>query len=144
MNNDSLANRVLQSIFFRNATRKAGRYAANSKSLLELVQQAMSKSSQLNTDGEGSVLGTIRNRIAVLGRMIKAYTTGQYRVLPWKSLLKIVAVIIYFVSPIDVIPDLIPMLGFTDDVAIVVWVYRSLRDDINDFLEWENTHAVVQ
>lgn len=141
MANDNLANRVLQSIFFRNATRKAGRYASNTKSLLELLQQALSKSNQIAESENKGMFVVLRERITVLGRMLKAYASGQYRVLPWKSLLKITAAILYFVSPIDVIPDLVPVLGFTDDVALILWVYRSLRDDIDDFLFWENTTA---
>lgn len=141
MANDNLANRVLQSIFFRNATRKAGRYASNTKSLLELLQQALSKSNQIAESENKGMFVVLRERITVLGRMLKAYASGQYRVLPWKSLLKIIAAILYFVSPIDVIPDLVPVLGFTDDVALILWVYRSLRDDIDDFLFWENTTA---
>jgi uncharacterized membrane protein YkvA (DUF1232 family) len=141
MANDNLANRVLQSIFFRNATRKAGRYASNTKSLLELLQQALSKSNQIAESENKGMFVVMRERITVLGRMLKAYASGQYRVLPWKSLLKIIAAILYFVSPIDVIPDLVPVLGFTDDVALILWVYRSLRDDIDDFLFWENSTA---
>jgi uncharacterized membrane protein YkvA (DUF1232 family) len=141
MANDNLANRVLQSIFFRNATRKASRYASNTKSLLELLQQALSKSNQIAESENKGMFVVLRERIMVLGRMLKAYASGQYRILPWKSLLKIIAAILYFVSPIDVIPDLVPVLGFTDDVALILWVYRSLRDDIDDFLFWENTTA---
>jgi uncharacterized membrane protein YkvA (DUF1232 family) len=141
MANDNLANRVLQSIFFRNATRKAGRYASNTKSLLELLQQALSKSNQIAESENKGMFVVMRERITVLGRMLKAYASGQYRVLPWKSLLKIIAAILYFVSPIDVIPDLVPVFGFTDDVALILWVYRSLRDDIDDFLFWENSTA---
>ncbi len=69
--------------------------------------------------------------------MVKAYVSGQYRIVPWPTILKIVAVLIYFVSPIDVIPDILPIIGLTDDLAIVLWLFRALHEDIENFEAWE-------
>ncbi|EMR02331.1 YkvA family protein [Cesiribacter andamanensis] len=70
-------------------------------------------------------------------RLIKAYSNGQYREFPYRSLVKIVAAVIYFVSVVDLIPDFIPVLGLTDDLAILAWVYASVKDDLQQFVEWE-------
>jgi uncharacterized membrane protein YkvA (DUF1232 family) len=32
----------------------------------------------------------------------------------------------YLVSPIDVVPDFVPVLGYADDVVVVVWTLRSV------------------
>lgn len=143
MADESLADKVLRSIFFRKATQKAGRYASNTKSLLELIQQAISKSNNVADKDNKGIFDVLRERIMVLGRMIKAYASGEYRVLPLKSLIKIIAAIIYFVSPVDFIPDFLPVIGLTDDVALIIWLFRSLRDDINDFLSWEQQTVSV-
>jgi uncharacterized membrane protein YkvA (DUF1232 family) len=32
----------------------------------------------------------------------------------------------YLVSPIDLVPDFVPVLGYTDDVVVVAWALRSV------------------
>ncbi len=130
---NDLLTRVLRSIFFKRATNQAGQYARNSSSLVELLRKVLSKSNALSSD----TFKNFKERLMVLGRLLKAYVSGEYRVIPWQSLIKIIAGLIYFVSPIDLIPDLIPVLGFSDDVALILWIFRSIQDDINDFLAWE-------
>jgi uncharacterized membrane protein YkvA (DUF1232 family) len=49
----------------------------------------------------------------------------------------VVGALLYFITPLDVIPDLIPALGFTDDAALVLWVYKNIREDIEKFRQWE-------
>ena len=44
----------------------------------------------------------------------------------------IVAALAYFVMPVDVIPDLIAVLGFTDDATVFWVVYRLFVPHVND------------
>ena len=81
---------------------------------------------------------TAREKLYVLGRLIRAYAVGDYREIPWKSILIIVAAIIYFINPIDLLPDFIPVTGLTDDFGVLLWVYSTVSDEINKFLAWEN------
>jgi uncharacterized membrane protein YkvA (DUF1232 family) len=140
MNNESLLSRILQSVFFKKATGKAGRYAGNTASLIELVKEAVAK---LQSVGIKDNLAEFQTSIQLLIRMVRAYASGEYRVLPWKSLVSIVAVLIYFVSPIDLIPDFLPIIGLTDDVALVVWLVKTLSDEIRKFGEWEKREKTV-
>ncbi|WP_035333546.1 YkvA family protein [Dyadobacter crusticola] len=129
-----MVTQILQSIFFRKAKGKAGRYARNSGKLLELAKDVVSK---LQRVGVRENLAEFAVNVQLLIRMVRAYASGEYRNLPWKSLLSIVAVLIYFVSPIDLIPDFLPIVGITDDVALVVWLVKTLSDDVSKFGEWE-------
>jgi len=38
--------------------------------------------------------------------------------------------LVYFITPIDAIPDPIPVLGYLDDAAVVAWVVSCISDDI--------------
>ena len=49
---------------------------------------------------------------------------------PVKSSLLIVGALVYFISPIDMIPDFLIPLGFTDDIAVVAGVITKLGSDI--------------
>lgn len=84
---------------------------------------------------------TAKERFFILGRLIKAYALGHYREIPWKTLLLIVAAVIYFVNPLDLVPDIIPLTGLTDDFAVLLWVYNSVSNEIEKFIEWEKRNA---
>lgn len=76
-------------------------------------------------------------KVRLLVRMVKAYVSGHYRVIPWKSIIIIVAVLIYFLMPLDLIADFIPVTGYVDDFTLVLWAFNHLKDDINTFEWWE-------
>lgn len=38
----------------------------------------------------------------------------------------------YFVSPVDIIPDVLPGIGFADDLVILLFVLKIVRDNITD------------
>jgi uncharacterized membrane protein YkvA (DUF1232 family) len=74
--------------------------------------------------------------------MVKAYATGRYRDIPWKSMLLVLGMIIYFINPLDLIPDLVPLAGLADDFALLVWVYNSVASEIDKFLAWEASQPI--
>lgn len=82
----------------------------------------------------------VKSKLDVLVRLIKSYTNGGYRNIPWKTIAMILAAIIYFVNPFDLIPDLAPVVGLTDDFSILVWVYSSVQSEIDKFLIWEQSN----
>lgn len=83
----------------------------------------------------------VKEKVYVVGRLLKAYATGSYREIPWKPLLLITAATIYFINPIDLIPDLLPVLGLTDDIGILISVYASVNAEIDKFLTWEKSQV---
>jgi uncharacterized membrane protein YkvA (DUF1232 family) len=137
MNKQDLVARILKSIFFKTATRKAGKYAGGGLAILELLREALTKAKDVagnESKGAGQIL---LEKVTTLSRMVKAYFTGEYRIIPWGSIVKIIAVLIYFISPIDVIPDFLPFIGLTDDLALTMWLFSSLKDDFQNFEAWE-------
>lgn len=129
----SIVTRILTSFFFKRANIGAVRYARNSKSLFNLIRDALNKSGGLS----GKNVGLFREQLGIVARLLKAYASGEYRQLPWKTLIRVIAVLIYFVSPIDILPDFLPIVGFTDDIALMLWLFSGLGDDIEKFRQWE-------
>ncbi|WP_298352953.1 YkvA family protein [Runella sp.] len=136
---DNILMRVLKSVFFKSATGKASRYARNTGSLMQLLRDVLNKTNAL----KGAGYDAFREKIALLARLLKAYVKGEYRTVPWKTLTRIIAVLVYFLSPIDVIPDLLPVIGFTDDIALVVWLFNAIADDLNAFRQWDTERNTV-
>lgn len=80
---------------------------------------------------------SIRTKLKVILRMVRAYAVGKYKLIPWKSIILLTAVLIYFLMPLDLMPDFIPVTGYIDDFSLLLWVYNHLQDDINTFVWWE-------
>jgi uncharacterized membrane protein YkvA (DUF1232 family) len=124
--------------FFNSALRHAAQTIARPSRLLALLPKLATKLKSANWRNVNAA--AVREKFFVLGRLIKAYALGQYREVPWKTILLIVAAVIYFVNPLDLVPDIIPLTGLTDDFAVLLWVYNTVSDEIEKFIEWEKTH----
>ena len=131
---------IMKNRFFELAMRKAAMIAGRKSRLMLLLVQLGSKLKDVNW--KAVKVSSAKEKFSVLGRLVKAYATGHYRDIPWKTILLIVAALIYFISPIDLVPDLIPITGLTDDFGILLWVYNSVSTEIDKFLTWEKSQLV--
>lgn len=131
----------LNNQFFQAALQKASRILGKPGRLFMLLVALVRKLNRTDfTKGDSAL---VKEKFFTLGRLVRAYAQGEYREIPWKSLLLIVAAILYFINPIDIIPDLMPLVGLTDDFAVLFMVYRSIGDDIDKFLEWEKSKTII-
>ena len=126
----------MENRFFHKAKERASGLLKDRNRLQTLLINSTKKLSHLNFKNLN--LTKLANRVKVIIRMLKAYVKGEYRLLPWKSLIILVAALFYFVTPLDLIPDVIPVTGYIDDFTVILWVFRTLQDDINEFIVWEN------
>jgi uncharacterized membrane protein YkvA (DUF1232 family) len=86
--------------------------------------------------GEGNRLGKLKDDLKLLQALCLAYWRGEYRAISPKAILSVVAGLMYFLSPLDAIPDWIPGLGMLDDIAVLAWVMKSLDAELNAFRAW--------
>jgi uncharacterized membrane protein YkvA (DUF1232 family) len=47
----------------------------------------------------------------------------------------ILGALIYLISPIDVIPDLLPVLGWLDDAAVAVALWAFINGEVGRYLD---------
>ena len=132
---------MARNIFFDMALNKASRLLGKPGRAIALIAQLTQKMQHVNLSGVKSA--DVKSKFFTLGRMIKAYAQGEYREVPWKTLLMIAAAIIYFVNPLDLIPDVVPALGLTDDLGILMMVYKSVQLEVDKFLEWEKSQTLT-
>jgi uncharacterized membrane protein YkvA (DUF1232 family) len=78
------------------------------------------------------------NPILIFKRMINAHREGQYKI-STKTMGLLVLGLLYFVTPIDLIPDFIPVLGYADDLSVVLAIFDRLKNEVDSFLDWEQT-----
>ena len=76
--------------------------------------------------------------IQILFSMIKDYINGSYREVPWKIIASIGGTLLYVLSPIDLIPDFIPIVGYLDDAAVVAFCLNFVEDDLVAYKIWKD------
>lgn len=114
---------------------RADKIFNNNERLLNLLKASSEKLKDINLNKVKE--SKFIDRIKVIGRMVRAYKSGQYRDIQLQNILLMVAALLYFVTPIDLIPDFIPITGFVDDFTVVVWVYSRLKEEVDKFVLWE-------
>lgn len=82
-------------------------------------------------------LRRILGEVATAVRMVRETLARRYRRLPTRSLVAVLAALIYFANPLDAIPDAILGVGLLDDAAVLGWVLSRVRRDLEAFREWE-------
>lgn len=132
---------IASSPLFKKFVGKAEEYIKKPTRVKQLLNDAYTKASEKND------LGTIAHEawetLQTLLRLIRASVSGEYTGLPTSTVVAAVAVTIYFLSPIDFIPDFIPVLGLLDDVALVAWFSTTIKEEMDRFAEWEKTRPMV-
>ena len=128
---------ITRSAPFRKATAEAESYVKDPERLRKLVGDAREK---INHIPRGPFAETWPYLMAMI-RLIRAYHQLEYRDVSPPNLLVIVAAMIYFVSPFDVIPDSVPILGHIDDAMVVRLALESVRGDLDTFMAWETSRV---
>ena len=76
-------------------------------------------------------------KVQLLFSMIKDYKNGLYREIPFKTIASLAGALIYVLSPVDLIPDFIPGVGFIDDAALLALVFKSISSDLEKYRIWK-------
>jgi uncharacterized membrane protein YkvA (DUF1232 family) len=133
MNTSNILEKILDSVFYNSSLKKASRISTNAVGILTLLKGVLKK---IQAEGKSTVLQSISSKIMTLGKLLKFYATGDYRAIDLKNVVIIITAFVYFLSPIDLIPDFIPLLGFADDIALVTFIYNSVAEEIEKFETW--------
>ncbi|UCS93553.1 DUF1232 domain-containing protein [Echinicola marina] len=115
---------------------KADRIARSKEKLENLVHKVSDK---LQVVADNPTVQEAKLYISVLVRMVKAYCNNEYRSFSPKTLTLLVLGLLYFIMPLDLIPDFILGLGYLDDLSVLLAITKSIQHDIQNFLDWERT-----
>jgi uncharacterized membrane protein YkvA (DUF1232 family) len=84
---------------------------------------------QYNERTQLVIIDSLKNRAAALKReLVALYLAARDPRTPWYTKFVVVCVVAYALSPIDLIPDPIPVLGYLDDLLLLpLGIYVALR-----------------
>ncbi|MCB2410887.1 YkvA family protein [Hymenobacter lucidus] len=131
----SISKNALFSVFINRAGRLLGRPFKVVLVLNEVANKLADKKS-----GDNKFKQLLDVMLTVV-RMVKNYVSGSYRQIETQTILSGLGVLLYTLSPIDLVPDFIPVVGFLDDLSLMSWFVGSFQDEITKFRTWEETHA---
>lgn len=73
----------------------------------------------------------------ILFSLLKDYANGNYREVPFNVIAAIGGALLYVLSPIDLIPDFIPIIGYLDDAAVVAFCLNLIEKDLISYKIWK-------
>jgi uncharacterized membrane protein YkvA (DUF1232 family) len=121
----------------QHAKRKAEDYLRDPQKTKKLLSAVVEKT-QKGQDKKGPLL-EVWESLKALSRLMNAFVRKEYKEIPWQSLVLSSMALLYFVTPSDLLPDFIPVVGYVDDATIIAFVVNAIKADLDKFLEWEAT-----
>ncbi len=68
--------------------------------------------------------------------MLRCSVRGEYHDLSRAAIGIVAGTLLYFVAPLDLLPDLLPAAGFIDDFAVIAFAVNAVREEIERFRRW--------
>ncbi|SHF42250.1 Uncharacterized membrane protein YkvA, DUF1232 family [Modicisalibacter ilicicola DSM 19980] len=94
-----------------------------------------------------NIFSRLKNRAGALSRMGRALrlfvpmcadvVSGRYRPVPWSAFGWMTLAFVYLVSPLDLIPEALLLIGVVDDVVIVGWLLTKVDRALDGYRRWK-------
>ena len=81
-------------------------------------------------------LGAVATKFGLLVRMLQADKNGEFKI-PTMDKVKIIGAIVYVITTIDAVPDILPIIGFGDDIGVVAYVISKLGSLLSEYEKFE-------
>ena len=99
------------------------------------------------TLGKEDEIKTLFKRVKILARyfndlceifeLLRDRVMGRYTETPWTTIAALTGALIYVLSPIDLIFDFLPGIGFLDDAVIIGLAIRLALPDLEKYRVWK-------
>lgn len=116
---------------------KARNTISDNDRVKHLLSEVKSRIDRLNSSSDEQ--SSLVHNLMIFVRMVRAHFSGKYKAFSIATILTVVFGLVYFITPMDLIPDFIPALGLTDDISLIYFILRSLAEDIANFQSWEES-----
>ena len=108
----------------------------------EDVEKVLNRQKEIEEKFKGNgPLGKFVEDVKILFSMVQDYWNKKYTEVPWWTIAAIVTALAYVLSPIDLIPDFIPVVGYVDDAAVVAACLALINTDLQTYKEWKLGNA---
>ena len=105
----------------------------NDKDRLERLLQRLEKKLKVIP-----MVGDMLANVPVMVSLVRSYIKKEYTDIPIGTIIAIISAVVYIVSPVDIIPDFIPGMGYLDDAAVVVACLKLVGGDVEEYVKWRD------
>ena len=81
--------------------------------------------------------------VPILVSLVRSYIRKEYTEAPISSIVSIITALLYIISPVDLIPDSIPVLGQIDDIAVIAFCWPLIESDVRNYEQWREKQGIV-
>lgn len=127
-------NRMVKSVL-KKMTRKAVTVVKDKDQLNEVSIESLKKGA-LYKGKKG--MSDMWVDVKTFSRLVQEVRKGEYNDISKKAVVMIVGGLLYFISPIDAVPDFLAGVGLLDDVAVIGFIAGQLKQELEKFREWES------
>lgn len=132
---------VSRSLFYRIFVKRAYALMRRPLTIFRLLKRSVAHFRKYDSLQEFA--SDAREQFDRIVRLVRAYAKGEYRGVSRTNIALSIAALLYVLSPLDLIPDFI-VGGMLDDIALLTWLYKNVEEEIEQFLQWEEEHKLVQ
>lgn len=97
------------------------------------VSEVVQNTKKIQGKAKKGPLAEFFDDILVLLSMVRDYASGSYREIPFGTIAAVVGALIYVLSPVDLIPDFIPGIGYVDDAAVIAACLKLVKGDVEKY-----------
>lgn len=114
---------------------RTGLDSVNDEQVERAAKHTGRKIGRLEGTGIPDSLESLWKDIKLLYSMISDVVRGRYK-LPYRTIAAIAFTLLYFVNPFDLIPDIIPVVGYIDDAFVVSLCVKFIGTDLEKYRKW--------
>jgi uncharacterized membrane protein YkvA (DUF1232 family) len=122
----------MNTLGWKRAVKVAEGVVADGKKLAVVIEEAVRK-----MDAHSDALKGILDDLQLIFRLVRARAKGEYKNVSTQTLVILVGAVVYFLMPLDAIPDFIPGIGLMDDVTVIGMALSAAKVEIEKFRGWE-------
>jgi uncharacterized membrane protein YkvA (DUF1232 family) len=102
------------------------------------VEKVVQKSEEIRKRFRpGGPLGRFVEDGRLLVSMVKDYWSRRYRQVPYATVGSVVVALLYVLNPLDLVPDILPIIGQVDDALIIAACLALIEQDLYNYRAWK-------
>jgi uncharacterized membrane protein YkvA (DUF1232 family) len=109
------------------------------------IQTVDEKSEEINK--QFSARGPLKRFIEdgkVLTALVRDWRAGKYRQALYGTIAAVVFGLIYVFNPLDIIPDVLPLVGALDDATVIGALLMLVERDLRKYRSWKENQPVIE
>ena len=118
--------------------KKAKIFLLSNEKLNKLVGDAVAMVNKLDKSPQ---LERVWQDLLLVFKLLNDWIDNNYREISNSSMVLIIISLLYLLNPLDVVPDVIPVIGYVDDVAVITFIIKQVEIELKKYKSWLKTNS---